>query len=78
VINLTTIRELLEEGFPQYAEKVLKERGGQTPLCCFTREGSMMTCSWLDKLCPIKEFETLCLKCQKEMLEKISQKIQAP
>jgi hypothetical protein len=31
---MTTIRELLELGYLEYAKKALKERGGQTPLCC--------------------------------------------
>lgn len=70
---MTTIRELLEQGYPEYAKKVLKERGGQTPLCCIIREGSRVTCSWLAKLYMPEEFNALCLKCQREMQEKIKQ-----
>jgi len=72
--GMTTIRELLELGYLEYAKKALKERGGQTPLCCIIRQGSLMTCSWLAKLYTPEEFNALCLKCQREMQEKISQK----
>lgn len=47
---MTTVRDLLELGFPEYAKKSLKENGGQVPLCCvFVSDVDKWSCLWLLK-----------------------------
>lgn len=68
---MTTVRELLELGFPEYAEKALKERAGQTSLCCIEMKEGKVTCSWLGKFTSKEDFEKACLICQEEMAKKL-------
>jgi len=75
---VTTIRELLDLGFPKYAIKVLMEhkcRVDQYPLCCVeTNEEGYWTCSFLKRFYPEKIFKAKCFECQIYMIQKIFHK----
>ena len=76
---MTTVRDLLELGYPEYAKKALKENGGQVPLCCvFVSEVDKWSCLWLLKKgrgsLSFDVFEKECLRCQDEMLNKLKKK----
>jgi len=73
---MTTVRDLLESGYPEYAKKALKENGGEVPLCCVSVSNvNKWTCLWLirkgKRFLSFDVFQKECLKCQDEMLEKL-------
>lgn len=73
---MTTVRDLLESGYPEFAEKALKVNGGEVPLCCvFVSQAREWTCLWLAKggkrFLSFDVFRKECLKCQDEMVKKL-------
>ena len=47
---MTTVRDLLESGYPEFAEKALNENGGEVPLCCvFVSQARKWSCLWFAK-----------------------------